>query len=162
MKLCVFCAFRLSVRPSIHPIFVNVVSQECLVGISSSYVDFCLLFQQAAYHPEVNKEVQMRALRYGNECASGYLGLLEHVLVVSHSPISMSLPFCLFFFLFAITKALEKQEEQQIIYLISLHPEDFKLVLKSLKSITFFVRHIFFSRLLIEVTIANHFLNSHI
>lgn len=24
----------------------------------------------------------MRALRYGSECASGYLGLLEHVLVV--------------------------------------------------------------------------------
>lgn len=44
----------------------------------------CLLFQEAAYHPEVSKEVQMRALRYGNECASGYLGLLEHVLVVRH------------------------------------------------------------------------------
>lgn len=38
--------------------------------------------QQAAYHPEVNKDVQMRALRFGNECAVGYLALLEHVLVV--------------------------------------------------------------------------------
>uniref|UniRef100_A0A8C7SIH8 Talin 1 n=1 Tax=Oncorhynchus mykiss TaxID=8022 RepID=A0A8C7SIH8_ONCMY len=38
--------------------------------------------KQAAYHPEVSKEVQNRALRYGNECALGYLGLLEHVLVV--------------------------------------------------------------------------------
>lgn len=45
-------------------------------------VCLCVIFQQAAYHPEVNNEVQMRALRYGSECASGYLGLLEHVLVV--------------------------------------------------------------------------------
>lgn len=44
--------------------------------------DVGVFFQQAAYHPEVSKEVQMRALRYGSECASGYLGLLEHVLVV--------------------------------------------------------------------------------
>ena len=43
-----------------------------------------MLFQQAAYHPEVSKEVQMRALRFGNECATGYLGLLEHVLLVRH------------------------------------------------------------------------------
>ncbi|XP_062334693.1 talin-1 isoform X2 [Osmerus eperlanus] len=42
--------------------------------------------KQAAYHPEVNMEVQMRALRYGNECAVGYLGLLEHVLVIIHKP----------------------------------------------------------------------------
>lgn len=45
-------------------------------------VRLCIIFQEAAYHPEVNNEVQMRALRYGTECASGYLGLLEHVLVV--------------------------------------------------------------------------------
>ncbi|KAJ8392765.1 hypothetical protein AAFF_G00072490 [Aldrovandia affinis] len=42
--------------------------------------------KQAAYHPEVSKEVQIRALRYGKECASGYLGLLEHVLVIIHKP----------------------------------------------------------------------------
>uniref|UniRef100_A0A7N6B6Z0 Talin 1 n=1 Tax=Anabas testudineus TaxID=64144 RepID=A0A7N6B6Z0_ANATE len=42
--------------------------------------------KQAAYHPEVNKEVQMRALRYGKECATGYLGLLEHVLVIIQKP----------------------------------------------------------------------------
>lgn len=41
--------------------------------------------QEAAYHPEVSQEVQMRALRFGNECACGYLGLLEHVLVVRHT-----------------------------------------------------------------------------
>ncbi|XP_035247969.1 talin-1 isoform X2 [Anguilla anguilla] len=42
--------------------------------------------KQAAYHPEVSKEVQSRALRYGKECASGYLGLLEHVLVIIQKP----------------------------------------------------------------------------
>ncbi|KAI1905173.1 hypothetical protein AGOR_G00013410 [Albula goreensis] len=42
--------------------------------------------KQAAYHPEVNKEVQIRALRFGKECASGYLGLLEHVLVIIQKP----------------------------------------------------------------------------
>uniref|UniRef100_A0A8C7LM86 Talin 1 n=1 Tax=Oncorhynchus kisutch TaxID=8019 RepID=A0A8C7LM86_ONCKI len=42
--------------------------------------------KQAAYHPEVSKEVQNRALRYGNECALGYLGLLEHVLVIIQKP----------------------------------------------------------------------------
>uniref|UniRef100_A0A8C9ZGH1 Talin 1 n=1 Tax=Sander lucioperca TaxID=283035 RepID=A0A8C9ZGH1_SANLU len=42
--------------------------------------------KQAAYHPEVSMEVQMRALRYGKECASGYLGLLEHVLVIIQKP----------------------------------------------------------------------------
>ncbi|KAM3599464.1 uncharacterized protein V6R79_006136 [Siganus canaliculatus] len=42
--------------------------------------------KQAAYHPEVSREVQQRALRYGNECAIGYLGLLEHVLVILQKP----------------------------------------------------------------------------
>uniref|UniRef100_A0A8C9TX97 Talin 1 n=1 Tax=Scleropages formosus TaxID=113540 RepID=A0A8C9TX97_SCLFO len=42
--------------------------------------------KQAAYHPEVSKEVQMRALRYGKECASQYLCLLEHVLVIIQKP----------------------------------------------------------------------------
>ncbi|XP_077478132.1 talin-1 isoform X1 [Stigmatopora argus] len=42
--------------------------------------------KQAAYHADVNKEVRARALRYGNECATGYLGLLEHVLVIIQKP----------------------------------------------------------------------------
>ncbi|XP_058268728.1 talin-1 isoform X2 [Hemibagrus wyckioides] len=42
--------------------------------------------KQAAYHPEVNPEVQTRALRFGKECANGYLGLLEHVLVIIQKP----------------------------------------------------------------------------
>lgn len=39
--------------------------------------------QEAAYHPEVSGDVRQRALRFGKECADGYLELLEHVLVVS-------------------------------------------------------------------------------
>ncbi|XP_053502228.1 talin-1 [Ictalurus furcatus] len=42
--------------------------------------------KQAAYHPEVNQEVQTRALRFGTECATGYLALLEHVLVIIQKP----------------------------------------------------------------------------
>ncbi|KAI2660127.1 Talin-1 [Labeo rohita] len=42
--------------------------------------------KQAAFHPEVKREVQARALRFGSECATGYLGLLEHVLVIIQKP----------------------------------------------------------------------------
>ncbi|XP_060764635.1 talin-1 [Neoarius graeffei] len=42
--------------------------------------------KQAAYHPEVSPEVRTRALRFGTECATGYLGLLEHVLVIIQKP----------------------------------------------------------------------------
>uniref|UniRef100_A0A8C5CM67 I/LWEQ domain-containing protein n=1 Tax=Gadus morhua TaxID=8049 RepID=A0A8C5CM67_GADMO len=42
--------------------------------------------KQAAYHPEVNQDVQLRALRYGKESAVGYLALLEHVLVIIQKP----------------------------------------------------------------------------
>ena len=41
------------------------------------------VFQEAAYHPEGGGDVRQRALRFGKECADGYLELLEHVLVVS-------------------------------------------------------------------------------
>lgn len=48
---------------------------------------FCLIFyvavfQQAAYHPEVSEEVKNRALMYGSECTTGYIDLLEQVLLV--------------------------------------------------------------------------------
>uniref|UniRef100_A0A673IA47 Talin-1-like n=1 Tax=Sinocyclocheilus rhinocerous TaxID=307959 RepID=A0A673IA47_9TELE len=42
--------------------------------------------KQAAFHPEVKRDVQARALRFGSECATGYLGLLEHVLVIIQKP----------------------------------------------------------------------------
>lgn len=40
------------------------------------------LSQQAAYHPEVSEEVKKRALMFGSECTTGYIDLLEHVLLV--------------------------------------------------------------------------------
>ncbi|EMP24898.1 Talin-1 [Chelonia mydas] len=38
------------------------------------------------YHPEVSADVRLRALRYGKECANGYLELLEHVPVILQKP----------------------------------------------------------------------------
>lgn len=75
-------------RPPLFPLSLTHVSVSCL---------HLSVPQEAAYHPEVSKDVQMRALRYGNECATGYLGLLEHVLVVrphTHSAISKERPVC--------------------------------------------------------------------
>ncbi|KAM3625861.1 uncharacterized protein V6R79_018790 [Siganus canaliculatus] len=42
--------------------------------------------KQAAYHPEVSEEVKNRALMFGSECATGYIGLLEQVLMVLQKP----------------------------------------------------------------------------
>uniref|UniRef100_A0A3P8VSG0 Talin 2a n=1 Tax=Cynoglossus semilaevis TaxID=244447 RepID=A0A3P8VSG0_CYNSE len=42
--------------------------------------------KQAAYHPEVSEEVKNRALRYGSECTTGYIHLLEQVLMVLQKP----------------------------------------------------------------------------
>ncbi|XP_042191585.1 talin-1 [Callorhinchus milii] len=42
--------------------------------------------KQAAHHPEVSPDVRARALRFGKECSEGYLGLLEHVLVILQKP----------------------------------------------------------------------------
>ncbi|XP_023267703.1 talin-2 isoform X1 [Seriola lalandi dorsalis] len=42
--------------------------------------------KQAAYHPEVNEEVKNRALMYGSECTTGYIDLLEQVLLVLQRP----------------------------------------------------------------------------
>ncbi|XP_016408436.1 talin-2-like, partial [Sinocyclocheilus rhinocerous] len=41
---------------------------------------------QAAYHPEVGKDVRNKALLYGIECTTGYIDLLEHVLLVLQKP----------------------------------------------------------------------------
>ncbi|XP_017163203.1 talin-1 [Poecilia reticulata] len=63
----------------------NSCRQEDIIATANlsrrAIADMLHSCKEAAYHPEVSKDVQMRALRYGNECASGYLGLLEHVLV---------------------------------------------------------------------------------
>ncbi|XP_051918774.1 talin-2a isoform X2 [Hippocampus zosterae] len=42
--------------------------------------------KQAAYHPDVNEEVKNRALRFGSECTTGYIDLLEQVLMVLQRP----------------------------------------------------------------------------
>ncbi|XP_067345947.1 talin-2a isoform X2 [Channa argus] len=42
--------------------------------------------KQAAYHPEVSEEVKNRALMFGSECTTGYIDLLEHVLMVLQKP----------------------------------------------------------------------------
>uniref|UniRef100_A0AAY4DRI7 Talin 1 n=2 Tax=Denticeps clupeoides TaxID=299321 RepID=A0AAY4DRI7_9TELE len=68
----------------------NSCRQEDIIATANlsrrAIADMLHSCKQAAYHPEVNKEVQSRALRYGKECASGYLGLLEHVLVIIQKP----------------------------------------------------------------------------
>uniref|UniRef100_A0A667YL64 Talin 1 n=1 Tax=Myripristis murdjan TaxID=586833 RepID=A0A667YL64_9TELE len=68
----------------------NSCRQEDIIATANlsrrAIADMLHSCKQAAYHPEVSKEVQIRALRYGNECAAGYLGLLEHVLVIIQKP----------------------------------------------------------------------------
>ncbi|XP_073068036.1 talin-2 isoform X1 [Manis javanica] len=48
--------------------------------------DMLTACKQASFHPDVSEEVRSRALRYGTECALGYLDLLEHVLVILQKP----------------------------------------------------------------------------
>ncbi|XP_061732847.1 talin-1 isoform X2 [Nerophis ophidion] len=68
----------------------NSCRQEDIIATANlsrrAIADMLHSCKQAAYHPEVNKEVRMRALRFGNECAHGYLGLLDHVLLVIQKP----------------------------------------------------------------------------
>ncbi|KAM9408896.1 LOW QUALITY PROTEIN: talin-2-like [Pholidichthys leucotaenia] len=44
--------------------------------------------KQAAYHPEVSEDVKNRALMYGSECTTGYVDLLEQVLLVLQKPVA--------------------------------------------------------------------------
>ncbi|XP_013858220.1 talin-1 isoform X2 [Austrofundulus limnaeus] len=68
----------------------NSCRQEDIIATANlsrrAIADMLHSCKEAAYHPDVHRDVQMRALRYGNECASGYLGLLEHVLVIIQKP----------------------------------------------------------------------------
>ncbi|KAM4596107.1 talin-2a [Fundulus diaphanus] len=48
--------------------------------------DMLTTCKQAAYHPEVSKEVKSRALMFGAECTTGYIDLLEQVLLVMQKP----------------------------------------------------------------------------
>ncbi|AWP01816.1 putative talin-2-like [Scophthalmus maximus] len=48
--------------------------------------DMLTTCKQAAYHPEVSEEVKKRALMFGFECTTGYIELLEQVLMVLQKP----------------------------------------------------------------------------
>uniref|UniRef100_A0A7N9APL5 Talin 2a n=1 Tax=Mastacembelus armatus TaxID=205130 RepID=A0A7N9APL5_9TELE len=48
--------------------------------------DMLTTCKQAAYHPEVGEEVKNRALMFGSECTTGYIDLLEQVLLVLQKP----------------------------------------------------------------------------
>ncbi|XP_068191109.1 talin-2a [Antennarius striatus] len=48
--------------------------------------DMLTTCKQAAHHPEVSEEVRTRALTYGSECTTGYIDLLEQVLLLLQRP----------------------------------------------------------------------------
>ncbi|XP_027137103.1 talin-2 isoform X2 [Larimichthys crocea] len=48
--------------------------------------DMLTTCKQAAYNPEVSEEVKNRALMFGAECTTGYIELLEQVLLVLQKP----------------------------------------------------------------------------
>ncbi|NWI14370.1 TLN1 protein, partial [Crypturellus soui] len=64
----------------------NSCQQEDIIATANlsrrAIADMLRACKEAAYHPEVSADVRQRALRFGRECADGYLELLEHVLVV--------------------------------------------------------------------------------
>ncbi|XP_067320811.1 talin-1 isoform X1 [Anolis sagrei] len=68
----------------------NSCRQEDVIATANlsrrAIADMLRSCKEAAYHPDVSGEVRHRALRFGQECASGYLELLEHVLVVLQKP----------------------------------------------------------------------------
>lgn len=68
----------------------NSCRQEDVIATANlsrrAIADMLRSCKEAACHPEVSSEVRHRALRFGKECASGYLELLEHVLVILQKP----------------------------------------------------------------------------
>ncbi|XP_044876390.1 talin-1 isoform X1 [Mauremys mutica] len=68
----------------------NSCRQEDVIATANlsrrAIADMLRSCKEAAYHPEVSADVRLRALRYGKECANGYLELLEHVLVILQKP----------------------------------------------------------------------------
>ncbi|NXA82743.1 TLN1 protein, partial [Thryothorus ludovicianus] len=68
----------------------NSCRQEDVIATANlsrrAIADMLRSCKEAAYHPEVNGDVRQRALRFGKECADGYLELLEHVLVILQKP----------------------------------------------------------------------------
>ncbi|XP_065596103.1 talin-1 isoform X2 [Cyrtonyx montezumae] len=68
----------------------NSCRQEDVIATANlsrrAIADMLHACKEAAYHPEVSADVRQRALRFGKECADGYLELLEHVLVILQKP----------------------------------------------------------------------------
>uniref|UniRef100_A0A663N9U3 Talin 1 n=1 Tax=Athene cunicularia TaxID=194338 RepID=A0A663N9U3_ATHCN len=68
----------------------NSCRQEDVIATANlsrrAIADMLRACKEAAYHPEVSGDVRQRALRFGKECANGYLELLEHVLVILQKP----------------------------------------------------------------------------
>uniref|UniRef100_A0A8C0B3K1 TLN1 protein n=1 Tax=Buteo japonicus TaxID=224669 RepID=A0A8C0B3K1_9AVES len=68
----------------------NSCRQEDVIATANlsrrAIADMLRACKEAAYHPEVSGDVRQRALRFGKECADGYLELLEHVLVILQKP----------------------------------------------------------------------------
>ncbi|XP_070599800.1 talin-1 isoform X8 [Erythrolamprus reginae] len=68
----------------------NSCRQEDVIATANlsrrAIADMLRSCKEAACHPDVGSEVRHRALRFGKECASGYLELLEHVLVILQKP----------------------------------------------------------------------------
>ncbi|XP_076118810.1 talin-2 [Alosa pseudoharengus] len=68
----------------------NSAQQEDVIATANlsrkAIADMLTTCKQAAYHPEVNEDVRNKALLYGIECTTGYVDLLEHVLLVLQKP----------------------------------------------------------------------------
>ncbi|NXG64191.1 TLN1 protein, partial [Hemiprocne comata] len=68
----------------------NSCRQEDVIATANlsrrAIADMLRACKEAAYHPEVSGDVRQRALRFGKECADGYLELLEHVLLILQKP----------------------------------------------------------------------------
>uniref|UniRef100_A0AAY5KRU2 Talin 2a n=1 Tax=Esox lucius TaxID=8010 RepID=A0AAY5KRU2_ESOLU len=67
----------------------NSARQEDVIATANlsrkAIFDMLTTCKQAAYHQEVNEDVRSRALLYGAECTTGYISLLEHVLLVCYT-----------------------------------------------------------------------------
>uniref|UniRef100_A0A4W5PBM0 Talin 2 n=1 Tax=Hucho hucho TaxID=62062 RepID=A0A4W5PBM0_9TELE len=68
----------------------NSAQQEHVIATANlsrkAISDMLTTCKQAACHPEVSEEVRNKALHYGSECTTGYIDLLEQVLLVLQKP----------------------------------------------------------------------------
>uniref|UniRef100_A0A6Q2XID9 Talin 2a n=1 Tax=Esox lucius TaxID=8010 RepID=A0A6Q2XID9_ESOLU len=68
----------------------NSAQQEQVIATANlsrkAISDMLTACKQAACHPEVSEEVRTKALHYGSECTTGYINLLDQVLLVLQKP----------------------------------------------------------------------------